>query len=174
MRKMNIKRDANKSRRVIDWKKINRQSKTILLIFSIFISLIFSVSYYVVYKQNGIRERVDKNSKTTNARVVSIGRGHRAEFEFFIKNEKITGSTFKFFEGEKEDQICVKYSIVDPRVNIYCEEEEKESFFNDVFKYTIQIAGIFILFYVLSLTWLIITKNKDILIEMTSRRNNNR
>lgn len=171
---MNIKRDINKSRRVIDWKKIKRQSKTILLIFSISISIIFSVSYYVVYKQNGIRERVDKNSKTTTARVVSIGRGHRADYEFFINNEKFTGSTFKLFKGEQGDQICVKYLVEDYRVNLYCEEDEKESFFNDVLKYTLQIAGIFIVFYFLSLTWMIITRNKDILIEMTSRRNNNR
>ena len=86
----------------------------------------------------------------------------------------MTGSTFKFFNGEQGDQICVKYSTEDPRVNLYCEEADKESFFNDVFIYTLQIAGIFILFYFLSLTWLIITKNKDILIEMTSKRNNKR
>jgi len=140
-----------------DNSKKKKNLKTITIIIVVFIVLIFSVSYYVINEHNSIRETVNYNPKTISAEVVDISRGrgsHTATYEFFANGKKYTGSTFETYQGDIGDVICVEYSTVKPEVNIYCKDTTPETFFDDVFIYTLKVTGILIVFWSIGLLYL--------------------
>jgi len=166
-----------RSNRKIDWEKVKKQSGTISIIILVFVLVIFSATYYVVTNHNKIRETVSKNSETAAAKVIFISSGkgtHNAKYEFNVNGKRNTGSTFNTYKGVVGDQICVKYSIQNPGINLYCNDDEMQSVFNDVILFTLKIFALFLVFLSLAFGWLILTKNKKFLIENTSRINNSR
>ena len=166
-----------RNNRKIDWKKIEKQSRTVIIIILVVVIVIFSFSYYAVYEHNKIRETVSVNSKIANAKVISISSGkgvHDATYEFIINGETYTGNTFNDYNGIAGDQICVKYYVLNPGINLYCEETEMQSVYNDVIIFTLKIFGLFILLFFLALAWFVISKNKKFIVENTSRISNSR
>jgi hypothetical protein len=76
---------------------------------------------------------------------VKKGKGsHIAEYVFFANGKKYTGRTFKEYKGEVGDIICVEYSFVNPEINIYCDDTEPETFFEDVLLITIGMTSVMI------------------------------
>lgn len=136
-------------------KKKNIKSVAILIV--VFIVFIFSFNYCSVNEHNTIRETVNNSPKTISAEVTDISRGkgiHTASYEFVTNEKKYTGRTFQTYKGQIGDIICVEYSTVKPEVNIYCEDTTPETFFDDVFISTLEVTGVFIVFFIVALLYL--------------------
>ena len=161
-----------KGNRKIDWKKISKQFKQLLLICFVFFVIIFSFSYYVIDNQNNIRKSVFQNPISTIAKVVSIsGKFHSADYEFDVNGIKYQGSTFTSFNGNVGDEICIEYSLKDPNFNLYCNEKKMQSVEKDVIQFSFKIFGIMIIGIIGVLLFLLMIGDKKLMTEVTSRKN---
>ena len=136
------------SRKSISSKR-SKSLRTIAIGFIVFVAFIFSFSYYVVNDHNSIRDAVKSNPKATSARITEISKGkgtHTATFEFNVNGQTYTGRTFKEYKGQIGDLIHIEYSKSNPSTNIFSEDTTEETFIDDVVIYTLEIAGIFIVF----------------------------
>lgn len=162
-----------KGNRKIDWKKISKQFKQLLLISFVFFVIIFLFSYYIVDNQNNIRKSVSQNRISSNAKVVSISsKSHSADYEFDVNGLKYTGSTFNSFNGEIGNEICIEYSSKDPNFNLYCNEKEIQSIEKDVIQFSFKMFGIMIIGIIAILFFQLMIGNKKLMTEVTSRKSN--
>ncbi len=163
---------SKKPRRKIDWNKVKKSFKTILLVGFSFALLIFCFSYYVITDQNNIRTSVAKEPQTTIAKVTFIsGKGVRsAEYEYIINGRKYENSTFHSFNGNVGDEICIEYSIKEPNVSVYCNEKEIQSVKDDVILFSIKMLGFIILASIVLILLQLLIGDKKLMAEITSRK----
>jgi hypothetical protein len=140
-----------------DKSKVRKNIQTMVFIIAAFTLFIFSVSFYEVNYHNSIRENVNKDPKSTTAKVTYIREGkgtHYATFEFYIAGIKHSGSTFNTYKGKIGDNLSVMYSASNPDINIYCDDIPPETFTDDVLIYTLEILGIFLGFLFVRIMYL--------------------
>ena len=114
------KKVSNKHERKVDWTKIKKTSKTLLLVCLFFTLIVFSFTYYTVKTQNAIRKSVSLNPATTTAKVISISSGkgpHAATYHFRHKGKIFTGKSFHSFAGEVGQTVCIEYLLNNPNIN---------------------------------------------------------
>lgn len=163
---------SKKPGRKIDWIKVKKSFKTILLISFSFAVLIFCFSYYVITDQNNIRTSVAKEPQTTIAKVTFIsGKGVRsAEYEYIINGRKYENSTFHSFNGNVGDEICIEYSIKEPNISLYCNEKEIQSVKKDVILFSIKMLGFMLLVSIVLILLQILIGDKKLMAEITRRK----
>jgi hypothetical protein len=171
-RRLYEREQSKKPQRKLDWSKVKKSFRTLLLIGFSCAVLIFCFSYYVITKQNNIRTSVAKNPETTTAKVTFIsGKGVRyAEYEYIISGKKHENSTFHSHNGNVGDEICIEYSIVEPYVSVFCNEKEIQSLKVEVILFTIKMFGIIILGSIVLILAQIIIGDKKLMVEITSRK----
>jgi capsule polysaccharide export protein KpsE/RkpR len=170
-RRLYEKEQKKKVNRKIDWNKISKLFKQMLLICFATFLIIISFSYYVINNQNNIRKTVASSPKSTYAKVLSIsGKGvHSAYYEFVVDGNKIEGSTFNSYKGEVGDEICIEYSSNDPSINLYCNEKEFQEIKKDVFQNSFEILGFMIIAILGVILFQLIIGNKKLTSEMTTK-----
>jgi len=162
-----------KSRRQIDWIKIKKESKSLLFIFIGFFLLMLIFSSYSIYSNNKIRSLVSNNPKITTGKVISKASGkgpHNANYEFYANGIKYSGSTFNTYTGSVGESICIEYLEDKPVINLYCDETEMEDYFSASFLFSLEMLGIVFGFLVVYIIWKILTNDKKIIAEVTSRK----
>ncbi len=169
-RRLYEREQKKKINRKIDWNKISKLFKQMLLICFVFFIVIISFSFYVVNKQNNIRKIVSSNPKSTYAKVVSISGKtvYSANYEFEVNGEIIEGSTFNSYKGEVGDEICVEYSESDPTINLYCNEKAIQEIKKDVVLYSFEILGYLIVCIFGMILFQLILGNKKLISELTT------
>lgn len=129
----------------VDWAAMKKNSFIILAASAVVFAFVFLVSLWVVQSHNSIRETVSKNYATTYGKVISLSDGKGpiiATYEFNVSEHTYTGKTFSAYDGEVGNRICIKYSTEHPEINLYCEDDEMETIFDDVFLSSLSTAGI--------------------------------
>lgn len=171
-RRIYEREQAKKIKRKIDWKKVSKSFKELLLIGFGFATIIFLFTYYVVNNQNNIRKSVSEKPQSTTAKVTYIaGKGvHSANYEYIINGKKYENSTFNSFKGNVGNEICIEYSSINPSFSIYCDEKEIESVKEDVVFFTIKMFGIIILGSLTLILFQLISGNKKLMVEITTRK----
>jgi len=171
------KRRAQKYGRQVDWTKVRKAVKTLLIVCLGSFAIIFSVTFFAVNSHNSIRKTVSSNPATTTGKVISIASGkgvHSATYEFTDKERKYTGATFTSYKGVVGDSICIEFSVDKPNINLFCDDIVMENIFNDSFLFSLEMFVIIFGFTLLFLIWKILTNDKKIIVELTSRKNNYR
>jgi hypothetical protein len=166
------KRFDQKNSRQIDWIKVKKAGKTLIFICLLFFAIIFSLTYYAVESDNKIRSALSVNSTIGTGKVISVNSGkgiHSATYEFEYNLIKYTGSTFTTYKGKIGDNICVEFSLKKPGINISCDDLGKENWYDDSFLLSLKILGIMVAFCILFIIWKILTGDRKIIAELTSR-----
>lgn len=171
-RRIYEREQAKKIKRKIDWKKVSKSFKELLLIGLSFAIIIFSFSYYVVNNQNNIRKSVSEKPQTTTAKVTYIsGKGVRsADHEYFINGKKYENSTFHSFNGNIDDEICIEYSSINPNFSVYCNEKEIESISENVVLFSMKMFGFIIIGSIALILFHLIIGNKKLMVELTNKK----
>jgi hypothetical protein len=168
-RRLYEKEQKKKLNRKIDWNKISKLFKQMLLICLVAFIIIILFTFYVVNDQNNIRKTISSNPKSTYAKVLSIsGKGHSGYYEFIVNGKKFEGSTFNSYKGEVGDEICIEYSSNDPNINLYCSELEIQEIKKDVFQNSFEILGYMIIAILGVILFQLIIGNKKLISEMTT------
>ena len=144
----------------------------ILKIMLIFITIISSFLYYITNSNNNLRTKISENPETTTGIIVSLNKGKisSANYEFEVNNKKYTGSTLGKIQNGVNQNICVEYYKQDPSSNLYCNDTQIQSIFDDVILFSLKIFGIMLLFNIAIIVWKIITKDKKVIVELTSKK----
>lgn len=171
-RRLYEREQSKKIKRKIDWKKVSKSFKELLLIGFGFAIFIFCASYYVVNNQNNKRKLVSEKPQTTTAKVTSIsGRSvFSANYEYFVNGRKYENSTFHSYKGNVGNEICIEYSSINPSISIYCNEKEIESLKENVFLFSIKMFGIILLGSFALIIFQLLIGNKKLITEITSRK----
>lgn len=167
------KRADQKYGRQIDWSKIKKTFMSLLGASLIFFAIICAFSFYAISSHNAIRKKLLGNSATITGSVIHISGGkgvHSATYEFECNSQKYTGSTFSSYKGNIGDNICIQYSIATPDVNLFCNDTEMEDWYNDGLLFSLKVLGIMLTVCILLLGLKIITNDKKIIAELTSRK----
>jgi small-conductance mechanosensitive channel len=162
-----------KPKKEIDWTKIRKIINNILLVCLVFSAIVFAFSYYTVKTQNSIRRTVSENATFGEAKVISISSGkgvHAATYEFEKEGRKYQGTSFNSYKGEVGDDVCIQYASRKPEISLLCDEVELDNLFDNSFLFTLKIFGIAIIFTTLLLVWKVITQDKKVIAELTSRK----
>lgn len=169
-----LQRSSLRNKRQFDKTKILTTAKSMLLVLLALFIIVFSLTFYSVYRHNSIRKAINENPGQINATVFSISTGkgaHVASYEFKIEYKKYIGKTFTEYKGQVNDSICIKYLIENPESNVYCDDMQMESWVNDSLVTSLEIIGIAIGFILLILIWKYLTGDKKLIAELTSKKN---
>jgi hypothetical protein len=171
-RRLYEREQSKKIKRKIDWEKVAKLFKQLLLISFIFAIFIFCFSYYVVNNHNNLRKSVSENPKATNAKVIYISsrKLYTANYQYFINGKKYENSTFDKFSGNVGDEICIEYSSINPDFSIYCNEKEIESVKENVVYFTFKLFGIMFLGSIALIIFRLIIGNRKLMVEITTRK----
>ncbi|MET3125247.1 hypothetical protein ABID42_000335 [Arcicella rosea] len=145
-----------------------------MLLLWIGISLfIFSIILFQVVNRNSVRDAVLKNPVETRAVIVrkkSSSRrsiGSLGEFKFSIAGESYVGTTFKSYEGEIGQTICVQYLASNPEQNISCKDLTYESIKEDVIFSSLKACLLIVVITTVMFTFWVIFNYKEFLKEFT-------
>ncbi len=171
-RRVSEREQAKRVKRKIDWKKVSKLFKELVLVALIFAIIIALISYHVVNKHNNIRQSISEKSQITTAKVTHIKRkgAHLADYEYFINGEKYKNSIFHSFYGNIGDEICIEYSAVNPNYSIYCNEKENESIKENVVLFSVKMFGVMILCSIVLILFRLIIGNRKLMLEITSKK----
>jgi hypothetical protein len=170
-RRLYEKEQKKKVYRKIDWNKISKLFKQMVLICFVTFIIIISFTFYVINDQNNIRKTVSSNPKSTYAKVLSISGKtvYSAYYEFIVNGKKFEGSTFNSYKGEVGDEICIEYSSNDPNINLYCSEKEIQEIKKDVVQNSFEILGFMIVGIFGIILFQLIIGNKKLASEITTK-----
>lgn len=128
---------SQRKKRKLNWDKVKSLIRFMLLLWVSLSLFIFSIILFQVVNRNSVRDAVLKNPVETRAVIVrkkssSRSIGSLGEFKFSIAGESYVGTTFKSYEGEIGQTICVQYLASNPEQNISCKDLTYESIKEDV------------------------------------------
>lgn len=166
------RRRKQKKLRKLDWNKIAKSFLTITKISLILSLIVIGFAYYSTSSNNDLVYKISENPGITNGTIVSIHtrKSKYANYTFKINNITYTGSTHGKVDLDVNDPICVAYNKIEPESNMYCNDKETKSYFEGVFLVSLKIFGIMLLINILIILWEILTRNKKILAEITSKK----
>lgn len=164
--------------RKLDWRKIYKLIKEIIVVLVVFFLVILISLYFTVNKHNKIRKNIPENSPAVNAVVTYIKyfrfSSQYAEYSFNINGRTYTGVTFYGFDGNKGDSIYIEYNAANPKYNIYYDDIKPETVKKDVFFSSLEGIGYVVAFSIVFLPLYIlfgfITGNKKTIAEVTSKK----
>ena len=166
-----------KGQRQIDWRKILISFRYLPIMWIVTFLIIFIASYLIVNRQNSIRKSVLSNSREVIGKVIAISKAkntHNGIFEYVYDKKIFQGSTFDDFKGKIGDEICIKYSVSQPEINIYCKDSEFANFYENVLLYSLKtislLAGFTTVLNILIISWMYIKGNKKFIEEITKQK----
>ncbi|MBB6001399.1 hypothetical protein [Arcicella rosea] len=135
-----IRENAKSQRqsRKLNWDKVKSFIRFMFLLWIGISLFIFVILLFQVVDRNSVRDAVLKNPVETRAVIVrkksSLRRstGYLGEFKFSVSGESYVGTTFKSYEGQIGQTICVQYLASNPEQNISCKDLAYESIKEDV------------------------------------------
>lgn len=165
-------RQKPKIKRRLDWNKIVKEFIKILKIILVFILILSGILFYITNTNNNLRRKVSQNSESISGTVISIqgGKFPSANYEFVVNNKKYSGSTLKSVKKEMNQNICIEYYKEDPNFNLPCNDTEIENIFEKAFLLPLKVFLIMLLFTFGAILWKILSRDKKVLTEITSRK----
>ena len=129
----------------LDWSKVVKVLRTILVVASLGTALILSIAFYYTYSFNERRETVESNPGQIQARITGISSRRLYKtglYEFYLGNRLFTGRTDSKYKGNVGDRVCVRYYVKDPSINFHCPEWEKKDWVADHLSVSLQLWGL--------------------------------
>jgi hypothetical protein len=164
-------------KRKLDKKKLLKEARTLLLAWVLFSFIFFLYRHFDVKEHNALRAAIDDAPVQTNAIIKEVNdrKGARyAVFEFVIGRKRFEGRTFTSYKGLVGDSVCVIYSKWQPTQNIYCNDLERENYYEtvvmDSLNFSALIAAVLVIVVPILILWGVATGNRRLMSELTSRK----
>jgi hypothetical protein len=164
-------------KRKLDRKKLLKEARTLLLVWLLFSLIFFLYRHFTVQKHNSLRAAIDGAPVQTSAIIKEVNdrKGARyAVFEFVVGLKRIEGRTFAAYDGLVGDSVCVTYYKWKPTQNIYCDDFEREKYYDavvvDSINFSALIAAVMVFAVPFLILWGFATGNRRLMSELTSRK----
>jgi hypothetical protein len=164
-------------KRKLDRKKLLKEARTLLFGWLGFSLIFFLYRHFDVKEHNALRAAIDDAPIQTSAIIKEVNdrKGARyAVFEFVGGQKRVEGRTFTSYKGLVGDSVCVTYSKWQPTQNIYCNDLERENYYDavvmDTLNFSALIAAAIAIVIPILVLWGFATGNRRLISELTSRK----